>query len=99
MGLRVEDGGESEGQPVMGWIGVEPPVGQHHPTRKRADFHRVARHEKVDGDTETGVRRIGSSQVAAGASLRYPLDSAERVSSSVEYREVAQATSLVQRVL
>jgi hypothetical protein len=26
------------------------------------DFHRVARHEKVDGDTETGVRRIGSSQ-------------------------------------
>ena len=41
MGLRVEDGGESEGQPVMGWIGVEPPVEQHHPTRKRANFHRV----------------------------------------------------------
>ena len=41
MGLRVEDGGESEGQPVTGWIGVEPPVEQHHPTRKRANFHRV----------------------------------------------------------
>ncbi len=25
MGLRVEDGGESESQPVMGWIGVAPP--------------------------------------------------------------------------
>jgi len=24
MGLWVKDGGESEGQPVMGWIGVEP---------------------------------------------------------------------------
>ena len=32
MGLRVKDGGGSEGQPVMGWIGVEPPYGQHRPT-------------------------------------------------------------------
>jgi len=24
MGLRVKDGGESESQPVMGWIGDEP---------------------------------------------------------------------------
>ncbi len=72
MGLRVEEGGGSEGQPVMGWTGVEPPIGQHYPTRKRADFRLVARHEKVDGDTKTGVRRQGSSQVAAGASLRKP---------------------------
>ena len=34
--MRVEDAGRSEGQPVMGWIGVERE--QHHPTRKRADF-------------------------------------------------------------
>ena len=53
MGLRVKDGGESEGPSVMEEIGVEPPVGQHHPARKRADFRLVARHEKVDGDTET----------------------------------------------
>ena len=34
--MRVWDAGESEGRPVMGWIGVEQV--QHHPTRKRADF-------------------------------------------------------------
>jgi len=58
-------------------IGVEPggnavrvAEGVHHPTRKRADFRLVAHHEKVDGDTETGIRRTGSSRVAAGASLR-----------------------------
>jgi hypothetical protein len=54
MGLRVGDGGRSEGLPVMGGIGVE--LGEcavravekvHHPTRKRADFHLVARHEKA----------------------------------------------------
>jgi ABC-type polar amino acid transport system ATPase subunit len=32
--------------------------GRHHPTRKRADFLLVLRHEKVDGNVETGVRRI-----------------------------------------
>lgn len=46
------------------------------------DFHRVSRHEKADGDTETGVRRIGSSQVATGASLRKPPETAARVLSS-----------------
>jgi hypothetical protein len=53
-GLRVEDGGGSEGRPVMGWIGVEPggsavraAKGRHHPTRKRTDFRLVARHEKA----------------------------------------------------
>jgi hypothetical protein len=53
-GLRVEDGGGSEDQPVMGWIGVEAggsavraAQGRHHPTRKRADFRLVARHEKA----------------------------------------------------
>ena len=70
MGRRVKEGGESECRLVMRRIGVAPPIRQHHPTRKRADFHLVSRHEKVDGDTETGVRRIGSSRVAAGASLR-----------------------------
>jgi len=71
MGLRVKDGGESERRLVMRRIGVAPSTRQHHPTRKRADFHLVSRHEKVDGNIETGVRRLGSSQVAAGASLRY----------------------------
>jgi hypothetical protein len=67
MGRRVWDDAESESQPVIGWIGVEPGsdtvrIAQrvHYPTRKRADFRLVARHEKADGDTETGVRRIGS---------------------------------------
>jgi hypothetical protein len=54
MGLRVWEGGGSECLPVMGRIGVE--LGEcavravekvHHPTRKRADFHLVARHEKA----------------------------------------------------
>lgn len=61
MGLRVGDGGKSEGLPVMGRIGVEPKVKvreprqrQDHSTRKRADFHRVARHERTwqTGDKE-----------------------------------------------
>jgi len=30
--------------------------------KKRSPFCRVARHEKVDGDTETGVRRKESSR-------------------------------------
>jgi hypothetical protein len=54
MGLWVEDGGGSEGQTVMGWIGVEPggsavraAKGRQHPTRKRADFCLVAHHEKA----------------------------------------------------
>jgi hypothetical protein len=54
MGLRVGEGGESESLSVMGRIGIEPSgcdvsvAGwQHHPTRKRADFRLVARHEKV----------------------------------------------------
>jgi hypothetical protein len=54
MGLRVEEGGASENQPVMGWIGVEPgsnavrvATGVYHPTRKRANFRLVARHETV----------------------------------------------------
>jgi hypothetical protein len=54
MGLRVEEGGGSDGLPVMWRIGVEPSGGdvsvagwQHHPTRKRADFRLVARHEKA----------------------------------------------------
>jgi hypothetical protein len=63
MGLRVGDGGRSKGQPVMGRIGVEPggsavraAEGVHHPTRKRADFRRVARHEKA---WQTALKREG----------------------------------------
>ena len=41
MGLRVKDGGESEGCLVMRWIGIVLLIQQYHPTRKRADFHRV----------------------------------------------------------
>ena len=74
MGLRVKDGGESESRLVMRRIGVALPIQQHYPTRKRADFHLVLRHEKADGSVETGIRRIGSSHVAAGASLRDPVD-------------------------
>ena len=71
MGLWVEDDGGSEG-PALGRPGQVPPcnevdrgcasIRQHHPTRKRADFHLVLRHEKSDGDAETGVRRQGSSR-------------------------------------
>ena len=55
MGLRVWEGGESE-CPVLGRPGQVPSCngedrgctfGQHYPTRKRADFHLVARHEKA----------------------------------------------------
>ena len=45
MGRRVEEEGEREGRPVMGRIGVERK--QYHPTRKRADFPLVFRHERV----------------------------------------------------
>ena len=42
---RVKEEGESEGQSVIGWIGIAPT--QHHPTRKRADFPLVFHHEKI----------------------------------------------------
>ena len=47
MGLRVREDGESESRSVMGRIGVEEQKKsvQHHPTRKRADFHLVFHHE------------------------------------------------------
>jgi hypothetical protein len=47
IGVRVEDDGGSEGHLVMRWIGVTPRRGQHHPTRKRADFHQVFRHKRA----------------------------------------------------
>jgi hypothetical protein len=46
MEMRVEESGESEGHPVMGWIGVEL-RGQHHSTRKRADFRWVSHHKRA----------------------------------------------------
>jgi hypothetical protein len=42
MRQRVKEEGESEGHAVMAWIGVAS-----HPTRKRADFPLVFRHERV----------------------------------------------------
>lgn len=49
MEQRVKDDGESESQPVMGWIGVKLC-----PTRKRADFHQVSRHEKIVQTVQSG---------------------------------------------
>jgi hypothetical protein len=44
----VGEGGKSEGRPVMGRIGIEPTDPRpYHPTRKRADFHLVFRHERT----------------------------------------------------
>ncbi len=62
MGLWVKDGGESERRLVMRRIEVAPSIRQHRLTRKRADFHRVSRHEKLDGDAKTGIRRKGSDR-------------------------------------
>jgi hypothetical protein len=45
MSVWTKEGGESEGSPVMGEIGIEHQ--QYHPTRKRADFHPVFHHENV----------------------------------------------------
>jgi hypothetical protein len=97
MGLWVKEGGESE-SPVLGRTGQVPSCNggdrgyaTHMATSPHAkaganvpfdDFHLVSRHEKADGDTETGVRRKGSSQVAAGASLRKSPETAAWVSSS-----------------
>ena len=48
-GRRVKDEGGSERRPVTGRIGVEPRR-RHHPTRKRADFPRVFRHERTSAN-------------------------------------------------
>ncbi|EIH05413.1 hypothetical protein EC50588_A0008 [Escherichia coli 5.0588] len=42
--MRVQECGESECHPVMGWTGVEL-FQQHHSTRKRADSRMVFQHE------------------------------------------------------
>jgi hypothetical protein len=44
IGQRVKDGGGSEGRSVMERIG---PRKWKYPTRKGADFRRVARHERA----------------------------------------------------
>ena len=68
MGLRVKDGGESESQSVMDWIGVEPLVGQHHSTRKRADFHRVLDGRKGEEVGNEMFRLIrGGAKATTGA--------------------------------
>ncbi len=50
--------GKSEGRPVMGRIRVAPDW-QHHPTRKRADFPAVSRHENHGGIDTEGVANDG----------------------------------------
>ena len=55
-GRRVKDEGASERRPVIGRIGVEPSR-RHHPTRKRADFPRVFRHERT-WPTDSGSKQI-----------------------------------------
>jgi hypothetical protein len=42
MGLRVEEGGESEGQPVMGWIGIAPGGLHRERSRKATSPHAKA---------------------------------------------------------
>ena len=59
MGRRVEDGGKSECRPITGRIGVEFPR-RDHPTRKRADFPQVFRHER------TLANRLRGSQHSSG---------------------------------
>jgi hypothetical protein len=39
----------------MGWRRVAPVAGQHHSTRKRADFPTVSRHEDQGGIDTEGV--------------------------------------------
>jgi len=56
MGLRVKERGASESPPVIGGIGVERK--RHHPTRKRADFPVVFRHERAVANRRKGVSQI-----------------------------------------
>jgi hypothetical protein len=56
MGLRVKERGASERRPVIGRIGVERK--RQHPTRKRADFPVVFRHERAVANWPKGVTQI-----------------------------------------
>ncbi len=60
MEVRVKDAGESEGQFVMSWIGV-----QALPPRKRADFQQVSHYEKVWQTVESGKADDGNSTFCA----------------------------------
>ena len=46
MGVRVWEGGGSEGRSAMGRIGIER--GRDDPTGNRADFHLVLNHERAE---------------------------------------------------
>jgi len=57
MRVRAKEGGKSEGSPVTGELGIEQQ--QHHPVRKRADFHQVSHHESVWGTNKGGKANDG----------------------------------------
>jgi RNA-directed DNA polymerase len=68
--LRVKEDGKSESRAVMGRIGVERK--QHHPTRKRADFHQVFHHEitwqtDIRRKTQMTVTKTAKAVKVAGA--------------------------------
>jgi hypothetical protein len=84
MDVRGQDDGRSEGCPAMGQIGVAS-VRQHHLTRKRANVHRVARHEN-EGPTGLGNRAdVGRQEIRKSCWCGFPLRSA---SAPAKYREV-----------
>jgi len=68
MDLRVRDGGKSEGQSVMDWIGVaDPGGGQHHSTRKRADFQARSLTTREFGKPSKKGKQMTAGQSLAGA--------------------------------
>ncbi len=72
MGMRVGDAGGSEGQPVMGWIGVEP--GQHYPPRKRADFPSGSCITREIGTPIQETKQMTAVATPAGAVSRNEVD-------------------------
>src|SRR5713226_8949392 len=69
MRMRVEEGGGSEGRPVVGRIGVEE-MSRHHPARKRADFRRVLLHENgCDASTENCAEERPTTHARSGSAF------------------------------
>src|SRR5438067_1554817 len=97
MRRRVKEEGASEGRPVMGRIGVEPP-GDITPRRKPADFPLVWTHGR---EQPTGVRQQsrnvgGTARVLAGAAAT---TEAPREPALFAYRAGGRKTNAVHRVL
>src|SRR5262249_20819941 len=59
----VRVGGWEKAKAALSWggDGLRPWSGQHHPTRKRADFPTVSRHENQGGIDTEGVANGGGS--------------------------------------